>query len=614
MKKQSIFVLLVSFLAVLAMAFEPISEDEKSLFRFDLKKNFYFNDEKFIEDINKGKEIVKKIEEHKGKVGSSSDELLELYNLINQLTNLYYKVYAYSEFREAINTKDRTPMEKFLEFSSDSDSRLSFIKVELKNLEESRFRQYLKEKPDLIKYKFFIEDTIRKAPFYLSQEKEEILSKVAPSRYEWESVLFQLAFDRTSFGSVEDDGKKFEVSQNFDALMKSKNRKVREESFKKYFEGLKGISDLCGFALYNLIKSLNEEAKMRGFKTKYDESLFDSYLDRSELENIFKQIEENASIYKDYQKFKLQNASRVEGIDTPKIWDYELTLLGAKDIRLTASDSIDLIIKALSPLGDKYVNELKELLDPKNGRLDIVGGPNRKQGAFCEAGFGFFQDNFQGYLSDISTLAHESGHAIHHRLVLLNKNGDMFSQGPPYLTESFAMFNEYLLRDYLINTLHDEALKKSVIYDFLNEEMYLFELCRRAKFEMLCYDLVESQEIKDAEGFNKVCEEVGKKIDIFFENYPELKYLWLRKHHYVTVPTYYKNYVVAQILAMNYFAKYKKEKGTFLKKYVSMVENGMDRDPKTLLKDFLAIDLNDPNLLKDTLKIVKEHFDELKKM
>ncbi|NMC00311.1 MAG: M3 family oligoendopeptidase [Thermoanaerobaculaceae bacterium] len=608
-----IFVFLFLFLPK-TMSFEPFNEEEKNLFRFDLKKNFYQSDKDFESDVKKAKEIIKKIEEHKEKVGSSAKELYELFSLISDYTDIYYKLYAYGEFREAINTKDRKAYETYLEVSSEADSKIAFVKVELKNLTREKFQEYLKELPELAKYEFVINDTLRKSPYWLSQEKEEILSKLAPTRFEWQGVLFQLMFDRTKFEEIEAQGKKFDVGRDFEGLLRNPERPIREKAFKSYFSTLGSISDVCGFALYNLMKSLNEEANLRGFSTYYEETLFDSYLTKSEMENIFGQIKENANIYKDYQKYKLENAKKRENLSSPQIWDIEIPPTDAEEPRFTASEATEIVKKALSSLGPKYLEELSALLDPKNGRLDIVGGPNRRQGAFCEAGFGFFQDNYQGYLSDISTLAHESGHAIHHRLVLLNRKGEMFSQCPPYLTESFSMLNEYLLRDYLLKTLKTEKERKAIIYDQLNEEMYLWELARRAEFEMASYDKVAKGEVKDAEGFNNVCFEVGKNYDIFFDTNPELKLLWMRKHHYWTVPAYYKNYVVAQILAMKYFELYKKDPQGFAKNYVAMVEAGMDREPQKLLKDFLGIDLNDKNLLKNTLQMVKEHFEKIKKM
>lgn len=608
-----IFVASILFLPK-TMSFEPFTQEEKNLFRFDLKKNFYQSDKDFESDVKKAKEIIKKIEEHKGKVGSSSKELYELFSLVSDYTDIYYKLYAYGEFKEAINTKDRKAYETYLEVSSEGDSKTAFVKVELQSLSKDKLMQYLKEEPQLSKYEYIINDTLRKSSHTLSKEKEEILSKLAPTRFEWQGVLFQLMFDRTKFDEIEFEGKKYDANRDFEGLIRNPERAIREKTFKSYFSTLESISDVCGFALYNLMKSLNEEANLRGFSTYYEETLFDSYLTKEEIENIFGQLKENALIYNDYQKYKLENAQKRENLIKPQIWDIEIPPTDAEEPRFTASQATETVEKALSVLGAKYLKELNSLLDPKNGRLDIVGGPNRRQGAFTEADFGFFQDNYQGYLSDVSTLAHESGHAIHHRLVSLNKNGAMFSEGPPYMTESFAIFNEYLLRDYLLKTLKTDKEKRAIIYDQLNEEMYLWELARRAEFEMVSYNKVANQEIKDAEGFNKVCFEVGKKYDIFFETNPELKLLWMRKHHYWTVPGYYKNYVVAQILALKYYELYKKDPAGFAKNYVAMVETGMDREPQKLLKDFLGIDLNDKNLLKDTLQMVKDHFEKIKKM
>ncbi|MCX7830683.1 MAG: hypothetical protein N2445_06460, partial [Acidobacteria bacterium] len=357
-----LFFAVLVLISLQIMAFEPFTEEEKKIFRFDLKKNFYQSDEDFQKDVKKAKEIIEKIEEHKGKVGSSSKELYELFSLISDYTDIYYKLYAYGEFREAINTKDRTAYETYLEVSSEGESKTAFVKVELQNLSKEKFQQFLKELPDLKKFEYAINDTLRKSPHYLSKEKEEILSKLAPTRFEWQGVLFQLMFDRTKFEEIEFQGAKYDVGINFEGLLKNPDRKIREKAFRSYFSTLDSISDVCGFALLNLIKSLNEEANLRGFKTYYDETLFDSYLTKAEMKNIFNQIKENAKIYKEYQNYKLENAKR-ENIQDAKIWDIEIPPTDAEELRFSAMQSTELIKKALSVLGDKYLAELSALLD-----------------------------------------------------------------------------------------------------------------------------------------------------------------------------------------------------------------------------------------------------------
>ncbi len=594
---------------VKTQAFEPFPEGQDKLFHFNLQKNFYKDDAAHKADVEKARAIITEIEKHKGKVGSSAKELNELFTLISDYTDVFYRLYAFGDFREAINTKDRGPIEKFIEVSAEGQSKTAFVKVELKGLTEEKLSAFLKEDPSLKRFEYAIRDTTRMSPHLLSQEKEELLAKLRPARFEWQEAIFQLAFDRTQFGKVEAGGKSYDAGTNYEALIRNPDRKVRKAGYDEYVKGLRAVSDVAGFSLVRLMRSSNEEAQMRGFGTSFDESLFNEYLTRGAVENVFSQLRATSGVYNDYQRYKMDVAKLRDKITDPNLYDIELPPTGVEEPKFTAMEAVDTVKKALAPLGPKYGAELSALLDPANGRLDIVGGPFRRQGAFCEAGFGFFQDNFQGFLGDVSTLAHESGHAIHHRLVLLNRGGEMFSQGPPYLTESFSMFNEYLLKDYLLKTLKDEKQKRAILLDQLNEQMYLWELGRRAEFEMAAYDGVAKGEITNADGFNKVCSQVGKKYDIFFGTNQDLECWWIRKHHYWSVPTYYKNYVVAQILAMKYFELYKKDPEGFSKKYIAMVECGLDRDSLSLLKDFLGIDLNDPNLLGDTLKMVRENFE-----
>jgi len=300
------------------------------------------------------------------------------------------------------------------------------------------------------------------------------------------------------------------------------------------------------------------------------------------------------------------------GVKHAEIWDMDVSIGKNPQPRYTADQAVELTKKSLAVLGPHYSERLGELLDPANGRLDIVGGPKRGQGAFTEGFYGFFMDNYQGYLTNVSTIAHEAGHAIHYRIVVDKRKHIIFADGPSYMTESFAMFNELLLRDYILKHTKDPAVKKYVEQDLLNETMYLWELARRAKFEMVSYDRVAEGTLHDEKGFDAACEDTGRLYDVWFPRYPELKVHWIRKHHYWSVPTYYVNYVLAQVLCLTYYQEYLKDPVGFPKRYVAMIENGFDRPASQLLKDYLGIDLNDPKLLNGTMAMIRAQFNEVK--
>ncbi len=592
--------------------FDPVPGNQKDLYRFDLKDNFYSGEAAWKADMARARDMISAVESHRGKVLESPSALLDVLNGVRDLDDLMVRLFAYGEFREAVNTGDRTAYEAYEKLDADMQANLSFIQVELKDLSQEKMDAFIKAEPALAPYRYYLEDTVRMGPHTLSEARESVLAKFGPDLTSWQPVLFQKTFDRTDFPKIEVDGKSFDVHIDYDTLIRNPDRKVREEAFKDYYHAFEKISDLVGFALYREMRTYNDEARMRGFKTYYNETLFQRYLTRPQVDNLYAQIEAHLPLYHAYQRFRMKQVEDQLGVEQSEIWDMEIPPRGAPEPRFTADQGVKVVEDSLKVLGPEYSTDLDNLLNPKNGRIDIVGGPNRGQGAFTEGFYGFFMDNYQGYLTNVSTIAHEAGHAVHYRLVVDNRKHILFADGPSYMTESFAMFNEWLVRDHLLKTEKDPAVVRTIKQDTVNEMMYLWELARRAKFEMVSYDRVASGEITGDEGFDKACEDTGRLYDLWFQKYPELKVHWIRKHHYWTVPTYYVNYVLAQVLAMKYYEMYLQDPGGFPKKYVAMVRNGFDRPAADLLKDFLGVDLGDPKLLDGTFNLIQRDFDQLK--
>lgn len=130
----------------------------------------------------------------------------------------------------------------------------------------------------------------------------------------------------------------------------------------------------------------------------------------------------------------------------------------------TLAQATDLLLRAMAPLGREYVEELSALLDPRNGRIDVLGGPNRLplQGTSSVHPIGtsiFYARRFEGQYIDLMLLAHESGHAV--QAMMMHRHGVKMlnGSGAAYMTESFGRFNELLAAEYLARTETDPARK-----------------------------------------------------------------------------------------------------------------------------------------------------------
>lgn len=596
----------------LASAFEPIAETEKPLYKFQLDKLFYPDEAAWKAEMEKSRTDATGLESMKGKVLQSAKDLLNAVTLFQQLYDRRSALQSYAYFRSAINTDDNPIYEAQDKLDAEIDSRISFFRVELKGLNEAKLQEYIAAENGLKKYEYFLADIARMGPHTLTEEKESILSGLAPNLTSWPENFFQKVFDRNAFPVIKVEDKEFNIHVDFDGLLKNADRAVREQTFTGYYEFFKKNADLLAFALRQLLTASNAVAKMRGFETYYHQTLFERYVTRAQVDAMYKQLEEALPVYRAYQQFRADTLKADLALPEVKFFDYDMPPKSARELRFSIASAGESLNEGIKVLGASYALELGKLLDPKNGRLDIVGGAKRRQGAFCCAYFGYFMDNYQGFLDDVSTMAHEAGHAIHFQLVKNARGSEFFGEGPSYMTESFAMFNEWLLREHLLATTKDPEVLASLRWSVVSEMMYLWELARRAKFEMAAYDRVAADEIKDEKGFNQVCLDIGKQYDLFFKTHPEMEFHWIRKHHYWTTSTYYVNYVFAHILALKYLEMYQADPAGFPAKYVAMVSAGFDRPATKLLKDFLDIDFEDPNMTKGVFQMIQKQFDSLK--
>ena len=90
------------------------------------------------------------------------------------------------------------------------------------------------------------------------------------------------------------------------------------------------------------------------------------------------------------------------------------------------------------------------LFDPRNGRVDVEGGPHRlpMQGTSSVDPIGtsiFYAFQFAGNYLDLMLLAHESGHATQAMMMSRNGVARLNGRGPAWVTESFGRFNEFLV-------------------------------------------------------------------------------------------------------------------------------------------------------------------------
>lgn len=580
--------------------FEPIPRQLAAHYHLDFARNFFASPEAERADRAGLFATLKDLEDLKGKVVNSAGDLERALQLYDRAQVQFYRHYSYLYLRHAVNTDDETSLTESNELDAEVRTRTAFLRQELMQVGDQAFAALVSRKPALKQYLFFLEAIRRFRPHTLSLKEEELLNATAPNDT-WPNELYEKLRARTQVNSA----------GNSDS-------KARAEAFKQRWAALTSERDLYAFTLLRLAGAGTRLAELRYFQDAPSQVYFRSYWTRAEVDNLLEQVTQKADLYKRYQRIRADHAQRLTGAPEINIWDLGMRPPSFSQPRFTIEQAGRVIRAALAPLGTDYGQELTALLDPANGRMDIVPGPNRLSGGFSQGFIGtkslFFSHGFMGTYNDVRVLTHESTHAVHRQLMSLNHVLPSYATGPGYLFEAFAIFNEFLLPDYLYSHETDPLRKQFYLEQFLEGKgTIMFVVAPEVAVEHAVYDGVKQGTIKGADDLDSLTRRIYSRYSIWPEKHDELKGQWMTISLMYQDPFYDVNYIYGSLLALKFYQMYKTDPAQFIPRYIALMRNGFDAPPAILLKRFLGIDLKDPRLISDALSVIGDKVNLLEK-
>ena len=348
--------------------------------------------------------------------------------------------------------------------------------------------------------------------------------------------------------------------------------------------------DVVAFALIHLAASRHAAAKAHGFPDAVTEAYARNGWTRAQVDALLEQLAERAPLYHRFQQ--LHAAAN----DAPKP-------------QFTIDETRALLLEILGRLGPSYRAELAKLLDPAERRLDILPGPNRRRGGFSlftGTNSIFFMSGFRGAYNDVRVLTHESTHAMQRQLMARHGVRPVYRDGPKYLFEATAIFNELLLPDALALRTTDPGLRAFYLDQFLGGKgiEVIYTAAAEAALEQAVYDGVARGEIRNADDLDAL---TAKVMGRYSTKWPAAR--WMEIPLMYEDPFYDLNYAWAGLVALNTFARYEREPAATARGYIALLENGFDHPAAELLREHLGIDIAAPSFVDDALAVAKTHID-----
>ena len=573
-------------------------------YKWDLTKLFK-TDEEFNQSIDKVNELLKKIVKYKGRIFESLKTLKEFLKLDNEIDMLVERItiYAYLGYYDDMSDENfLKKKEQANNISINASSIRSFVTPEILSNDYEEVQKLLSEDKELEKYKFTFEKIFREKSHILSEQEESLLSNANEAfTTPWDAFNALNNVD-VNLGFIKDEeGKKVELTNsNYVRYITSNNRNVRKQAFKKdneYYE--KRINTLS--ALYAGRVKINAfVSKTRKYNSILEMYLYSDNISTKLYEKLLKITSKNAKYLKEYYKLKGKKLGY-----KLHLYDTYVNISSMPKKEIPYEEGIKIVNKALTPLGEEYLNEFNRLLN--NNVVDVYPKKAKRSGAFEWATYGvepYVSINYENDITSVSTLAHEMGHAMHS--YYSNKNQDYINADYPiFLAEIASTVNEVLLSNYLIK---NSTNKDEIIYylvEFLDKfKGTVYRQTMFAEFEDIIHKKYENGDAITKDLLCKTYYDLNKKefggavvVD------KDIQYEWSKIPHFYSSFYVYK-YAIGFISALLIADKIENDKN-FKDKYIEFLSSGCSDYPLELLNK-LGIDLTDEKTLDKAFQLFDE--------
>lgn len=579
-------------------------------YKWDLT-DIFKNIDDFNKSIDEVKEEIKKIDGYVG-CTKNSDKLFEFLEFDSELSKKIVNLQVY-----AMTINDQDLNESFgSELVGKTDSltteyhaKVSFFSPELLSLNKDDYNDLFKNEK-LIKYKNALDDIYRYKEHVLNKEKEELSSRLTSTLGSYEQLSSTLLNSCNDYGTVTmSDGSIEELmNTNYRRIMKKLPRDKRKEVYEQFNKVKDRYANISAGLLDDYVKTNISLSKIHKYESTWDEKLFDLELSNKVFDSMIDSALETKDILKKYYDLK----SKVLKIDKCAPWDAPIELYET-DKEYTIEEACDLVLKALEPLGEDYIKHFKNVID--NRCIDFCQYKGKRSGGYCVSSPGVKNSkilmSFNYDLQSVSTIAHESGHNVHHQYLYEN-NFSEYSIVPYVVSEVASLTNEFLLSNYLINNgSREEALSGiSNILAVFNSNFYGGIL--DGNFEREFYKYVENGGTLTKDFLYDLC---AKNLLKFYPVEIESEY---QKGSWISISHFYMFYYLFSYSICVSVASYVSKEilsgnKEMLDKYISFLKTGSDYSVSDIYK-VLGVDLENKNIYLDAIdnfSSLIDKFDEI---
>jgi oligoendopeptidase F len=592
------------------MGVDRTSIEDKFKWNID---SMYQNSESIQSDIEKVNAIITELKSYKGKLADSKENFYKVISDSEKASRILQNLYVYTHMKQHEDTRkneNQASATKTEMLSTELSMATSYMVPEIIAMDENKLNEYLSDEK-LSFYKKYIDEILREKPHTLTEKEEEILAAASDLSGVAENVYEMFSFADLKFPEIKgEDGETIRITHgNFSSLLKSKDKRVRKDAFEAMYSTYDEYKNTFASTLYGGIKSEIFYAKMRNYNSAIESSLFQDDISVDVYNNLIDAVDENLETLNKYVNIR----KKYLNLDEMHMYDLYLPITSNFDMKITYEQAQEIILKALKPLGEEYLNVVKKAFNER--WIDVYENEGKQGGAYSWGSYDsapYILMSYKDDLNSLFTLIHELGHSMH-SYYSRNNQEYLYSSYKIFVAEVASTLNELLLVNYLLENSTSKDERIYLLNYYLEQfRTTVYRQTMFAEFEKITHERVEAKEPLTAKEFTKIYYELNKKYygkSCIIDEQIGLE--WARIPHFYSNFYVYK-YATGFSAASALSEKILNEGESAVEKYLNFLKSGGSEYPLNQLRA-AGVDMEKKESIEKALGVFKELVDELER-
>ena len=579
-------------------------------YTWDLSSIFE-SDGAFLAELERAQAFPEQLAAFKGTLASAG-QLLSFLQLDDECDIALGKLYNYAARKSDEDTRNST----YQDFQAQVEtlcvkaaSACSWFSNELLALGAQAVEELYAAQPGLELYRRSLEQVFRRAPHVLGPAEEALLAAAQDLAGQPENTFSMLNDADMRFeDAVDSDGEAHPVTHgSYIPLLMSQDRTLRTSAYRSLYSAYGQFRNTSAAIMASQMKQLKFFADARRYSSTLEAALDANEVPVEVYTQLIEAVHANTAALHKYTALR----KRVLGLDELRFYDLYVPMVAGVDMHFSYEEACELILKALAPLGEDYLDIVREGLSQR--WVDVYETPGKRSGAYSAGGYGMHPVilmNFQGELDDVFTLVHEMGHSIHTYLSCANQPS-RYADYVIFVAEVASTCNEALLMRYLLDHA-GSAQEKAYLLNHFTEQFRgtLYRQTMFAEFELKVNELAATGAGITADALCEIYAQLNRTYfgdDVVVDEQIALE--WSRIPHF-----YYRYYVyqyaTGYAAAIALSKRILEEGAPAVADYKRFLSGGSSATPLELLR-IAGVDMATPAPVTSALQLFDQLVDEL---